>query len=220
MNAPRSDDSPDGSAAGEPNTVAGDALAECTAILATVPYDVAKRLEIFLNAHQVPCRVRRSDAAPETLADQAMRSTAPTADEAPRRPIGRVIRTKLKRDLSAEIAMRATGMRSAYDVLVRPEDVPSELASAGAAGPATHVERAASGATPSSVATAAGDAVRVAELPWNAAWELVASLEAAGIRAAVLEPNPSTAHLPMERRMVPVAVRSQDADRARALIEG
>jgi hypothetical protein len=200
--------------------------AACTAVLMTVPYEVAKRLEVFLNANGVPCRIRKSDVTPEALAEEALRSAAPEASEALRGPIGRVLKAKLKRDVAADIKVQASGMLSAYDVLVRPDDLPSELARVDAgpradAGGTVATAGAPAAAAPSGAATTpAGTLVTVGELTWNAAWELVASLEVAGIPAAVLEPSATTAHLPMERRTVPVAVRPEDADRARALIAG
>jgi len=150
----------------------GDPLAVCTAVLMTVPLEIARRLQTFLRANDVACRLRKSDV---------------TAEEE-----------------------RAPGFAAAYDVLVRPEDLPQELA--GPAGDAT--DAGPTGASP----PAEGTPVALCELPWNAAWKLVSELTAAGIPAAVLEPEAPSGDTPMARRIVPVGVRPADLERARALV--
>lgn len=214
--------------------VAGDPLAACTAVLVTVPYEIAKRLQTFLAANDVPCRVRKSDVTAERLAREALDSMSEADLVVARGPLGRFVKGRLTRDLAAEITVQAPALVATYDVLVRPEDLPAG-ASAEPAGaedededpwarpgdrPAGPAPSGVDGATETpGIAGGGGAPVPVTDLLWDAAWELVASLAAAGIPAAVLEPDPSTANLPMARRRVPVAVRPADVERARDLIE-
>lgn len=222
----------DGGSAEDPRpaapAVAGDPLAACTAVLVTVPYEIAKRLQAFMAAHEVPCRVRKSDVTAEHLARATLGSMSDTDVVLPRGPLGRFVKGRLTRDLAAEITVQAPALVAAYDVLVRPEDLPADTSSdpAGTDDPWARPGDRPVHPAPGGVDTASGsragggDApVPVTELLWDQAWELVATLAAAGIPAAVLEPDPSTANLPMTRRRVPVAVRPADLERARDLIE-
>lgn len=212
------------------SAVAGDPLAACTAVLATVPYEIAKRLQTFLTANDVPCRVRKSDVTAERLARETLGSMSEADVVVPRGPLGRFVKGRLTRDLAAEITVQAPALVAAYDVLVRPEDLPADTSPGTAAAedpwarpgdrPDAPAPAGVDGATLTPGIAGGGDApVPVTELLWDAAWELVASLAAAGIPAAVLEPDPSTANLPVTRRRVPVAVRPADVERARDLIE-
>ena len=226
-------------ATGEPPAgVEGDPLAACTAVLMTVPYEVARRLQAFLRANDVACRIRKSDVSAEDLAKEALRSMSPDAAAALNSPIGRLIKGRLTRDLKAEISVQAPGLAMTYDVLVRPEDLPPELAGATAGQPsgtatdpndpwdrpgtasdmfsAAGTEPDAPAETP---AAPTGSPVALCELPWDAAWKLVSDLAAAGIPAAVLEPENPAGGTPMGRRIVPVGVRPADLERAKAMIE-
>jgi hypothetical protein len=123
-----------------------EALEACTAVLMTVPREVASRLETFLLANGVACRTRGSTLTPEQLAEEALRQASPTAASLLDSPVGRLFKGKLQRDLRAEIELHASGFEHPYDVLVRPEDLPAGLVPAApatdeVAGPEPPAER-------------------------------------------------------------------------------
>ena len=213
-----------------PAPAEGDPLAACTAVLMTVPYEVAHRFEMFLRANEVACRIRPSDVSADDVAKRALGSGA---DVVPGGPIGRLIKGRLGRDLNAEITVRTSGAVKAYDVLVRPQDLPPALAGSPAGEPTAGTSQDDPWGRPATVSAVAGTsvdagaqrsdsvagAVAVCELPWEAAWKLVADLAAAGIPAAVMEPEAPAGGTPMERRIVPVGVRPDDLERARGMVE-
>ena len=76
-----------------------EALDACTAVLMTVPYGVASRLEAFLLTNGVACRTRTSTLTPEQLAQEALRQASPAAASLLDSPVGRLFMGKLQRDL-------------------------------------------------------------------------------------------------------------------------
>jgi hypothetical protein len=220
-------------------------LEQCTAVLMTVPFAVARRLESFLGANGVACRIRRTTLTAEQLAEEALRSASPDAARLLDSGIGRLFAGRLRRELKAEIQIHASGLTEQCDVLVRPSDLPADAAVAPVAGGASGGE-ADSGrdpwarpGEPTAVATtgsgteadpgrvadagpaAAGSgAVELCQLPWNQAWALVERLGAAGIAAAVLAPETTARDVPMADRVVPVGVQAGDLERARGFLPG
>lgn len=119
-----------------------EALEACTAVLMTVPHEVAVRLASFLVANGVACRIRTSTLTPEQLAQEALRHASPTVASMLDSPVGRVLKGKLQRDLKAEIELHASGFAEQDDVLVRPEDLPADLRSAAPATDAAEAPEA------------------------------------------------------------------------------
>ena len=124
------------------------------------------------------------------------------------------------------------GSTPAWDVLVRPEDLP---AAPSAAEPPVAGERRPlepklnvpldgdPGLDPSGEATgepagAVASAVALCELPWNEAWKLARRLTSAGIPAAVMEAEKPDRDRPMQARIVPVGVRPEDVERAQIFL--
>lgn len=218
-----------------------EALEACTAVLMTVPREVASRLEAFLVANGVACRIRTSAITKEQLAQEALRQASPSAASLLDSPVGRLFKGKLQRDLKAEIELHASGFAEQYDVLVRPEDLPPGLAPSAATPTATDtgptVAEADPWARPGEAGGAAqGDAgppaapvpavvaaggtapVPLIQLPWDQAWALIGRLADAGIAAAVMESETSARDVPMSDRVVPVGVQAEHLERARSFL--
>jgi hypothetical protein len=219
-----------------------DRLEECTAALMTVPLEVARRLETFLRANGVACRIRKNETiTPEQLAEEAMRSAAPHAAKVLDSPVvGRLLRTRVKHAMKTDIELSGAGLVPAYDVLVRPQDLPSELAGAGRAAaepggpepgraePGRAEQPADPWARPGEVPTAATLAspagglgsgmAAVTALPWDAAWDLANRLQAAEMPATVLPagdaPRGSGS---IGEAMFHVVVQAGNVDRAKEL---
>jgi hypothetical protein len=111
------------------------------------------------------------------------------------------------------------GSASRWEVLVRPEDLPADKPAAEpkaepAAEPKLNVLPVDEGAAE----PAPGSPVALCELPWEQAWALSRRLIEAGIPAAVMEPEKHDREQPMAARIVPVGVRPEDVERARAVM--
>jgi hypothetical protein len=167
-----------------------EVLDDCTAVLVALPLDDARRLERFLRAKDVRCRIRPG-AIPsvETSATEAVRG-----------------QLRLRRP-----APPAAPPPQLFDVLVRPDDLPPEPADRAltTAGPTEPLP------APTEDALLP---VELCQLPWDEAWQLVERLSAEGVRATVL--SAAGANPTMERRVVPVGVHADDLDRARSLLGG
>jgi hypothetical protein len=205
-------------------------LDECTGVLMTVPLPIARRLETFLLANGVACKIRRNDAVtPEQLAEDAVRSATPQAAKMLDSPlVGRLLRTRIKHAAKAEIEVTGSELLPAYDVLVRPETLPAKVAPEET--PSTRDEPKQSTdpwARPGEVSTAAAPAnvgagmSAITALPWDAAWSLAGRLQDADIPATVLPvadgPGASGS---IGEAMFQVVVQSADAARAQELASG
>ena len=212
----------------------GDRLDECTAVLMTVPSEVARRLETFLLANDVACNIRRNETMTPELVEEALVSAVPwTAFRFYAPLVGRMHRKQVARAMKVAIELSGAGLVPDHDVLVRLEDLPIELAAAGVAP--THPGDAEQPANPSAgpgqgtraatPAPPAGDlapgTAAVAALLWDAAWDLANRLRAAGMPATVLpaagEPRGSGS---IGEAMFHVVVQAGDWDRAKDLAAG
>jgi hypothetical protein len=196
---------------------AGDQYATCTAVLLSVPKEVAERIQSFLRANHVPCRIRLNpDMTPERLLEETLGSSGPSGSGLLDTPVlGTLLRGRLAKDLKAEIEVVGADIPPVWDILVRPEDLPQDLGGipttipdAGTVVPGPSVEGA--GAVETTV---------LCELPWDEAWRLTERLIASGIPAAVMAAEEPDRDRPMSARAVPVGVRPQDLQRARAFLD-
>ena len=203
--------------------------AACTAVLFTVPREVASRLEGFLRANGIACVIRQNEMTAEQVATEMLRQTQPGAARVLNTPfVGRMMRARVKKDLNAEIKITGASMPAMFDVLVRPEDLPTALTpvskpvAEAADGPWAR-EGQASEPIASPVAavapTDAPDTVLCAR-PWDRAWEIVSLLGEQGIQAAILPNEESTTAPSIDSGMFRVGVRAHDLERAQGLIEG
>jgi hypothetical protein len=199
-----------------------DPLAACTAVLFTVPREVASRLEGFLRANDIACRIRQNEMTPDQVAEQVLRQAQPGAARVLDTPfVGRMVRSRLRKDLKAEITVTGSSMPAMFDVLVRPEDLPTAATAGHGADPWA---REPDGAEPASAVlgdvppTDAPDTV-LCERPWDRAWEIVSLLGEQGIQAAILPNEESTTAPSIDSGMFRVGVRAHDLERAQGLIE-
>jgi hypothetical protein len=199
-------------------------LTGCTAVLLSAPREVASRIESFLLANRVPCRIRlNTEMTPEKLLEEHMRQS-PEAGRVLDMPLlGPLLRGRLAKDLKAEIHVIGSEIPPVWDILVRPEDLPEREHEAEDTSqqprlnvlPGDDVEAP----EPEPEPAPAGSPVAVTELPWDEAWALSDRLNAAGIPAAVMAAEEQDRDRPMSAREVPVGVRPQDLERARALLD-
>ena len=196
-------------------------LEACTAVLLSVPQQVAERIRSFLVANGISCRIRlNTEMTPERLADEYLEQ-APGAAQVLNMPVlGPLLRGRLAKDLKAEIEVVGSDLPPVWDVLVRPEDLPDPLSEPIAQPDAPRLN------VPSPDAVARPDAalegaspdapVVIAELPWDEAFALAERLNTAGIPAAVMAAGTADREVQMGARVVPVGVRPGDLDRARS----
>jgi hypothetical protein len=197
----------------------------CTAVLLSVPREIAERLASFLTANGVAARIRPSaEMTPERLAEEYLKQS-PAASRVGKLPlIGPLVRRSTGEGLSG-VEISASDVLPVWDVLVRPDDLPAGIDTA-AAPPAPPA------ATPAGkpklnvpITTegppempAPGSPVVLCELPWEQAWALSRRLVEAGIPAAVMESEKPDREVPMQARVVPVGVRAEDVKRARSFV--
>lgn len=194
-------------------------LDACTAVLLSVPQQVAERIRSFLVANGVPCRIRRNtEMTPERLAAEYL-AQAPGAARVLDLPLlGPLVRGRLSKDLKAEIEVVGSDLPPVWDVLVRPEDLPdpgSEV-SAAAGTPRLNVTSPDPGSGPDVPPEGASpDApVVLTELPWDEAFALAEQLTGEGIPAAVMTAETHDRDRHIATRVVPVGVRPADLERA------
>lgn len=199
----------------------------CTAVLLSVPRPVAERIESFLTANGIACRTRPNiEMTPERLAEEYLEQS-PGASRLLQLPfVGETVRAQIGERLQG-ITIDASEILPVWDVLVRPDDLSEAPADAQVSDPVdarppklnVPVD-ATSAEDPDPDAPAVpGSPVVLCELPWSEAWNLTQRLIQAGIPAAVLAAEDPDRDRPMSQRIVPVGVRPEDADRAKALID-
>lgn len=198
-------------------------LEACTAVLLSVPQQVAERIRSFLVANGISCRIRlNTEMTPERLAAEYLEQ-APGAAQVLNMPVlGPLLRGRLSKDLKAEIEVVGSDLPPVWDVLVRPEDLPDPLSEPTAQpdAPRLNVPSQDSVARPDAALEGASpDApVVIAELPWDEAFAFAERLNAAGIPAAVMAAGTADREVQMGARVVPVGVRPGDLDRARGYL--
>lgn len=200
-------------------TGSDDDLSRCTSVLLSVPREIASRIESFLRANHVPCRIRlNTEMTPERLAEEYLSSSARDPSRLLDAPVlGPLLRGRLGHDLKAEIEVVGSEIPRVWDVLVRPEDLPDDLgADVVPADAPTPAPRGSSGGEPPQAAL---ELAVLCELPWEEAWRLTERLIGEGIPAAVMASERTDRDRPMGDRTVPVGVRPDDLDRARASLE-
>lgn len=198
---------------------ASDAAA-CTAVLLSVPQQVAERIESFLTANGIACRIRlNTEMTPERLAEEYLKQSPGPAHLLQLPILGPVIRAQIGERLQG-IKIDASEMLPVWDVLVRPEDLPEpeQKAESTPREPRLNVPPDTDLEAPEPAPTHAGSPVAVTELPWHQAWAFAERLNAAGIPAAVMAAEEPVRDEPMEARVVPVGVRPEDEERARAFL--
>lgn len=193
--------------------------AECTAVLLTVPREVASKLEGFLRANGIACRIRQNEMTPDQVAEGMLRQSQPGAARVLDTPfVGRMMRARMRKDLKADITVTGSTMPAMYDVLVRPQDLPTAASAGGGSDPS-----AGEPGTPTApIAATPTDAPNtvLCERPWDRAWEIVTLLGEQGIQAAILPNEESTTAPSIDSGMFRVGVRAQDLEPAQSLIEG
>ena len=160
----------------------------CTAVLLSVPQQVAERIGSFLTANGIACRIRLNTEgitidASEVLPvwDVLVRpEDLPGSADGPARK-------------APELNLPVLGRVSA----VEPSEPEPERADAAAA---------------------VGSPTVLCELPWDQAWALTRRLNEAGVPAAVMAPEEPNHDRPMSERVVPVGVRPEDLARAQAFV--
>jgi hypothetical protein len=203
-------------------------LEACTAVLLSVPQQLAERIESFLTANGIRCRIRRNtEMTPERLAEGYLQQSSEASGVLDLPLLGPLLRGRLGENLKAEIEVVGSEIPPVWDVLVRPEDLPGSPDGSGETTPELNVPTpgrvSAMEATdaepgPSEVAAAGGSPMILCELPWDQAWALTQRLNEAGIPAAVMAPEEPNRDRPMAARIVPVGVRREDLDRAQAFV--
>ena len=193
-------------------------LDACTAVLLSVPQQVAERIRSFLVANGVPCRIRRNtEMTPERLAAEYI-AQAPGAARVLDLPlVGPLVRGRLSKDLKAEIEVVGSDLPPVWDVLVRPEDLPdpgSEVSAAGTARLNVPSPDPGSGPDIPPEGESPGAPVILTELPWAEAFALAERLTAEGIPAAVMAAETHDRDRQIATRVVPVGVRPADLERA------
>jgi hypothetical protein len=197
----------------------------CTAVLLSVPQQMAERIRSFLNANDIPCRIRRNtEMTPERLAAEYLEQAPGAAQVLDIPLLGPLLRGRLSNDLKAEIEVVASDLPPVWDVLVRPGDLPDPggepLTTAGAS-PKLNVPPPDPVTEQSGASTEGGspDApVVLTELPWAEAFALAEHLTAEGIPAAVMAAEAHDRERHMGARIVPVGVRPADLERAKTLL--
>ena len=198
-------------------------LDACTAVLLSVPQEVAERMRSFLVANGIPCRIRRNtEMTPERLAAEYLEQ-APGAAQVLNMPVlGPLLRGRLSKDLKAEIEVVGSDLPPVWDVLVRPEDLPDPVSEPTAQpdAPRLNVPSPDAVARPDTALEGASpDApVVIAELPWDEAFALAERLTAEGIPAAVMAAETHDRDRHIATRVVPVGVRPADLERARTFL--
>lgn len=200
-------------------TDSDDDFSRCTSVLLSVPREIASRIESFLRANDIPCRIRlNTEMTPERLAEEYLSSSAREPSRLLDAPVlGPLLRGRLGRDLKAEIQVVGSEIPPVWDVLVRPEDLPDELG--GEVVPTDTPTRdvpAPQGSSGGEAPQAALELAVLCELPWEEAWRLTERLIGDGIPAAVMASERTDRDRPMGARIVPVGVRPDDLARARA----
>jgi hypothetical protein len=204
--------------------------AACTAVLLSVPQQVAERIESFLTVNGIACRIRlNTEMTPERLAEEYLGQSPEATGVLDLRLLGPLLRGRLAEDQKAEIKVVGSEIPPVWDVLVRPEDLPTTSDRVGPERrtPELNVPVASPTASrdgPGSVggvppdATASGGPMILCELPGNEAGTLTDRLNDAGIPAAVMAAEEPDRDRPMQARVVPVGVRSEEVERARAYL--
>lgn len=200
-----------------------DDLSRCTSVLLSVPREIASRIEAFLRANDIPCRIQlNSEMTPERLAEEYLRSSGRDPSSVLDAPIlGPLLRGRLGRDLKAEIKVVGSEIPPVWDVLVRPEDLPDaeEHAAVGSRTIAPEVEPITEASSGTDAPPEPAAPVVLCELIWDDAWRLIERLRAAGISAAVLTGEGGDSDLPIHVRTVPVGVLPEDLERAGTFVE-
>lgn len=202
-------------------------LDACTAVLLSVPQQVADRIGSFLTANGIACRIRlNTEMTPERIAEEYLEQSPGPSHLLQLPLVGEAIRGRIAERLQG-IKIDASEILPVWDVLVRPEDLPNAAEPGGPPTPGLNAPVAAgvteedpSEAEPgrSEAAVAAGSPAVLCELPWDQAWALTRRLNEAGIPAAVMAPEEPNRDQPMAARMVPVGVRNEDLDRAQTFL--
>ena len=199
----------------------GEDLAGCTTVLLSVPREIASRIESFLRANDIPCRIRlNTEMTPERLAEEHLRSSGRDPSGLLDAPIlGPLLRGRLGQNLKAEIEVVGSEIPPVWDVLVRPQDMPDADEGPAASG-GTVASTVAPGSEPTGGAEAPPEGpVVLCELAWDDAWRLTERLSAAGIPAAVMAGEGGDRDRPVDARTVPVGVRPEDVERARTFLD-
>jgi hypothetical protein len=180
------------------------------AILVTVPFEIAKRLEAFLHGHGIVCEIQKVDtpAAPAPAGAKPMLSSEPY-DSGMRHAAKNLLKIRSTPPKLPDLVVEKAP-RPLYDVVVREEDL--RLEGVEAAGDDPGVLEMVDGV--------AGELVVLCHLPWNEAWALAGRLTDAGIpAAAVPDPADEDRETALDQRIVPVAVRPEDLEAARTALE-
>jgi hypothetical protein len=196
----------------------------CTAVLLSVPQQVAERIRSFLVVNGIPCRIRRNtEMTPERLAAEYLEQAPGAARVLDMPLVGPLLRGRLSKGLEAEIEVVGSDLPPVWDVLVRPEDLP-DTGSEVPADVGTPRLNAPPSPDPGSLPDAPPEGaspdapVVIAELPWDEAFALAQRLTAEGIPAAVMAAETRDRDRHIATRVVPVGVRPADLERARTLL--
>jgi hypothetical protein len=180
------------------------------AILVSVPFEIAKRIESFLRAHGIVCDVQKADGDPtEAPAKTAKpKLSAEPYDSGMRHAAKNLLKIRSTPPKLPDLVIDRDP-RPSYHVLVLEEDLAS-VADDAATGGAETLEI---------VEGVAGELVVLCHLPWQEAWALAARLTDEGIPAVAVPDADEDRETALDRRVVPVAVRPEDLEAARAALQ-
>ncbi len=181
------------------------------AILVSVPFEIAKRIESFLQTHGIACEVQKVDVGPAEAPPKGAKPklSAEPYDSGMRHAAKNLLKIRSTPPKLPDL-VADRDPRPLYDVLVREEDLASTADHAAAAGSAETLEI---------VEGVAGELVVLCHLPWQEAWALAARLTDEGIPAVAVPDADEDRETALDRRVVPVAVRPEDLDAARAALQ-
>ncbi len=180
------------------------------AILVSVPFEIAKRIESFLRAHGIASDVQKADGDPtEAPAKTVKPKLSPEPyDSGMRNAAKNLLRIRSTPPKLPDLAIDRDP-RPSYHVLVLEEDLAS-VAEDTPTGGTEALEM---------VEGVAGELVVLCHLPWQEAWALAARLTDDGIPAVAVPDADEDRETALDRRVVPVAVRPEDLEAARAALQ-
>jgi hypothetical protein len=182
------------------------------AVLVSVPFEIAKRLESFLQAHGIACEVRKPGPEPEGPSPKGSKKPEPGAepyDTGMRHAARNLLKVKSTPPPLPDLTLERDP-RPVYDVLVREEDLARSAVAGEAVEGTTEMLEMIEGV--------AGELVVVAHLPWQDAWALAGRLTEGGIPAVAVPEAGEDRETTLERRIIPVAVRPEDLEAARVAL--
>ncbi|MGZ8566806.1 MAG: hypothetical protein ACXWXS_07120 [Actinomycetota bacterium] len=180
------------------------------AILVSVPFEIAKRIESFLRAHGIACEVQKVEVGPVEAPAKVTKPklSAEPYDSGMRHAAKNLLKIRSTPPNLPDLIVDRDP-RPLYDVLVLEGDLASTADDTASTGTETL----------EIVEGVAGELVVLCHLPWQEAWALAARLTDEGIPAVAVPDAEGDRETALDRRVVPVAVRPEDLEAARAALQ-